>query len=385
MIKVSLREKKIGCGKVSLYLDFYPPIPHPTEAGKTTRRQFLNMYVHAKGAKLLATEKQFEEEIRRKALAIRAEMELRLNQSELQNEAEKELQRIKLLNAHSFIDYLKDLTKKRKESNAQNWQSAIKHFTAFCGGGITFGELDKEKIEKFKDYLLNTDLHNNSALSYYNKIKAALKQAYEDGFLQQDLAAKVSNIKEQETVREHLTADELSRLAATHCENDLMKRAALFSALTGLRFSDIAALKWQNVRLDNGEYSLHFIQQKTKGVQVHYISQQAYDFTGGRDNPAEMPQTEQVFNGLKYSAYYNKDLYKWIGLAGIKRNITFHKFRHTYAVLQLEGGTDIYTVSKLMGHKELKTTQVYADVVNDTKRKAANTIKIHNTPKEENE
>ena len=106
------------------------------------------------------------------------------------------------------------------------------------------------------------------------------------------------------------------------------------------------------------------------------ISEQAYSFTEGTENPKDMPQDEPVFEGLKYSAYHNKHLFQWIGAAGITKNITFHSFRHTYATLQLFHGTDIYTVSKMLGHKDLKTTQIYAKIVDDTKRKAANKIKL---------
>ena len=85
---------------------------------------------------------------------------------------------------------------------------------------------------------------------------------------------------------------------------------------------------------------------------------------------------DKVFEGLKYSAYSNKHLFQWIGAAGITKDITFHCFRHTYAILQLANGTDIYTVSKLLGHKELKTTQIYAKVIDKMKREAVDKIKI---------
>ena len=156
-----------------------------------------------------------------------------------------------------------------------------------------------------------------------------------------------------------------------------MKRAALFSALTGLRFSDIQKMNWDELEYINEQgYFLNFNQKKTKGVEVLPISEQAYSFTEGTENPKDMPQDEPVFEGLKYSAYHNKHLFQWIGAAGITKNITFHSFRHTYATLQLFHGTDIYTVSKMLGHKDLKTTQIYAKIVDDTKRKAANKIKL---------
>ncbi len=89
-----------------------------------------------------------------------------------------------------------------------------------------------------------------------------------------------------------------------------------------------------------------------------------------------MPQDKPVFEGLKYSAYQNKHLFQWIGAAGITKNITFHCFRHTYATLLLSYGTDLYTISKMLGHKNPKTTQVYAKIFDEAKRTAANKIKL---------
>mgnify|MGYP003447429998 CR=1 FL=1 len=151
-----------------------------------------------------------------------------------------------------------------------------------------------------------------------------------------------------------------------------MKRAALFSALTGLRFSDIKNLVWREIHhsTENG-YSIHFTQQKTKGVEVLPISEQAYSLLGERKEP-----TDKVFEGLTYSAYENKHLYQWIGAAGITKDITFHCFRHTFATLQLSKGTDIYTVSKMLGHRKIKTTQIYAKIIDQTKRDAADKIKL---------
>ena len=188
---------------------------------------------------------------------------------------------------------------------------------------------------------------------------------------------KLKPIKQAETRREYLTIEELNELVKTTCISDLLKRAALFSALTGLRFSDIHKLTWAEIEYINGNgYFLNFDQKKTKGVEVLPISDQAYNFTGGNKSPKNMPQDVKVFDGLKYSAYQNKYLSQWIGAAGITKNITFHNFRHTYATLQLSSGTDIYTVSKMLGHKDLKTTQVYAKIVDIAKRKAANSIKL---------
>jgi integrase len=376
-IKVTLRKKPISGNRQSLYLDFYPAIPHP-ETGKPTRREFLGLYLFDKAKNPI--DKQHNKETLRLAEQIRQKRENYLNKPEIYTRYELEQKRIKELGEKNFVEYFKSLADKRKASNHDNWVSAYKYLETFTKGNLKFADLNEKFCNDFKEYLLTTKsnksnkttLSQNSAASYFNKLKAALKQAYKDGILQTDLNAKIEPIKQAETRRNFLTIEELNKLVKTPCNNDLLKRAALFSALTGLRFSDIKNLVWGEIHhsVENG-YSIQFTQQKTKGVEVLPISEQAYSLLGERKEP-----TDKVFEGLTYSAYENKHLFQWIGAAGITKNITFHCFRHTFATLQLLNGTDIYTVSKMLGHRDLKTTQIYAKIVDDAKRKAANKIKL---------
>ena len=380
--KVKLRQKKISKGRKSLYLDFYPPVPHP-ETGKPTRREFLGLYIFEKPK--TPFDKQHNSETLKIAESIRQKRENFLNKPEIYSEYEKEQLRKKELGEQNFIEYFRKLANKRKASNYDNWISALNYIEAFTNGKLKFADLNEKFLENLKEYLLTTKskksnkttLSQNSAVSYFNKVKAALRQAYKDGILQYDLNAKVKPIKAAETRREYLTIEELNKLVKTPCNNDLLKRAALFSALTGLRFSDIQKMVWGELEYIEGQgYFLNYRQKKTKVVEVLPISEQAYGITKGKKNPKDMPQDKPVFEGLKYSAYHNKHLFQWILRAGITKNITFHCFRHTFATLQLSHGTDIYTVSKMLGHRELKTTQIYAKIVDDTKRKAADKIKL---------
>ena len=399
-VKVTLRQKPIQQNRQTLYLDFYPPIPHP-ETGEPTRREFLGLYVSSpvkfKNRKdRNGNEKQIPiydtnlkqniiietgvKNILQRAEKIRQKREDQLNKPEIYTGYEKEQLRLKQQGEQNFVTYFKDLADKRKESNLKNWLSAFKYLEAFTGGILKFADLNEKKCNDFKEYLLTTKSNNsskttlaqNSAVSYFNKVKAALKQAYKDGFLSNDLNTKIEPIKQVETRRNFLTIEELNSLVKTECNNPLMKKAALFSALTGLRFSDIKNLVWGELEYIEGNgYFIQFKQQKTKGVEVMPISEQAYNLLGEQKEPGD-----KVFDGLTYSAYENKHLYQWIGAAGITKDITFHCFRHTYATLQLSMGTDIYTVSKMLGHRELKTTQVYAKIIDQTKRDAANKIKL---------
>jgi integrase len=152
----------------------------------------------------------------------------------------------------------------------------------------------------------------------------------------------------------------------------LLKKAFIFSALTGLRWSDIEKLIWSEIQHSKEMgYYIRFRQKKTKGAETLPISEQARELLGEKGE-----QNDQIFKGLHYSAWSNLKLQQWVMKAGIPKNITFHSARHTYATLQLTLGTDIYTVSKLLGHKELKTTQIYAKVIDDKKKEAANRIKL---------
>ena len=375
--KVALRQKGISKGRKSLYLDFYPAIPHP-KTGKPTRREFLGLYIFEKAKTPI--DKQGNKETLKLAEQIRQKRENFLNKPEIYTDYEKKQLKIKELSEKNFVDYFKALANKRKASNHDNWVSALNYLENFTDGHLKFTDLNETILNDFKYYLLTvksiksskTTLSQNSAVSYFNKVKAALKQAYKDGILQTDLNAKVQPIKTAETRKEYLTLEELNKLAKTPCNNDLLKRASLFSALTGLRFSDIEKLVWREVEFVEGQgYFLNFQQKKTKGIENYPISEQAYNMFGEQKEPET-----KVFEGLKYSAYHNKHLFQWIGAAGITKDITFHCFRHTFATLQLFNGTDIYTVSKMLGHKDLKTTQVYAKIVDEAKRKAANKIKL---------
>jgi len=376
-IKVKLRKKKISGNRQSLYLDFYPAIPHH-ETGKPTRWEFLGMYLFDKAKSPI--DKKHNNDTLQLAEQIRQKKENHLNKPEIYTGYEKEQIKIKEQGEKSFVQYFKALADKRKASNHDNWISAYNYLKTFTKGNLKFADLNEKFCNEFKEYLLTTKsnksnkvtLAQNSAVSYFNKLKASLKQAYKDGYLPRDLNTKIEPIKQVETRRNFLTIEELNCLAKTECNNPLLKRAALFSALTGLRFSDIKNLVWGELEYIEGNgYFIQFKQQKTQGVEMMPISEQAYSLLGEPKEP-----TDVIFEGLTYSAYENKHLYQWIGAAGITKDITFHCFRHTFATLQLSKGTDIYTVSKMLGHRELKTTQIYAKIIDQTKRDAADKIKL---------
>jgi site-specific recombinase XerD len=372
-MKVTLREKKLRTGKNSLYLDFWPPVLHQ-KTGKPTRREFLGIYLFDKPKDLLEREFNKESQQLAKGICLERQMDLNSGKFGVQRRASKN---------QDFIAYFENQMKQRPDdtSNRGNWNSAWQIFSKFTNNRCTFGMLTENFVIDYMKYLLSNAYCNNSdtrrisentAYSYFNKFKACLNEAVHEGLMADNPVHRVKSMKQPETYREFLTLEELQKLAKTPCDNNVLKRAALFSALTGMRFGDIYVLRWKQIQYsETSGHFIRFTQRKTKGMEVLPISEDAYSLCGMRDDT-----DTKVFIGLKYSAYLNQILLRWILEAGIAKKVTFHCFRHTFATLQLSMGTDIYTVSKLLGHKDISTTQIYAKVIDRTKNDAVNKIKI---------
>ena len=140
-----------------------------------------------------------------------------------------------------------------------------------------------------------------------------------------------------------------------------------------MRWGDCIKLRWEDIQFsENGGYFIRFWQSKPKRWETLPITEEAVE---GLGFPSVNPH-DYVFKGLNYNCHNNFLISKWMMNAGITKHITFHCFRHTNATLLISAGEDIYTVSKMLGHKEIKTTEIYAKVLNSKKVEAANKIKF---------
>jgi site-specific recombinase XerD len=362
-IKVTLRKRYYPSGKVSLYLDFYPAIKNP-RTGEESRREYLGIYI-AKDPRS-PQDRRTNATKMKQAEAIRAQRELSLinEQYGFIDKSKAKMDAVEYL--HSLM-----LTKGPK------WLGTYDHFNKFVHGKCAFKDLNVELCNGFRDYLLTANRLNskklkisqNSASGYWSTFRAFLAAAYKEGYLKENINDNLEKIETKETRREYLTMDELRKLYNTPCEYPVLREASLFSCLTGLRISDILALTWNDVRdFPDGGKCIRICTEKTDTEATIPISDEALALCGE-------PSEGLIFKGLTRNMV-NTYLKPWLKQAGITKYVTFHCFRHTYATQLIAGGADIYTVSKMLTHKNVSTTQIYADLIDKKKREAAEVIKI---------
>lgn len=361
--KVKLRRKPITQGRETLYLDYYPPIRDP-ETMKMIHKEYLGIYIFQEPQNEI--QREYNADMLLKAEAIQA-MRIQAVINEEYGFLDKRKQK------GDFLAYFRSFLMKKDPK----WKMVYAHFEKFTKGKCTFGEVNVDLCRKFREYLLNANqlkfskkkLERNSAAGYYSTFRGLLKIAYRDKMIRENVNDFLEKIEYKDVKKEFLTAEELGRLANTPCEISVLKAASLFACLTGLRISDILKLDWKHiVPAQDGGYCMRLRTEKTETETTLPISDEALDLCGER-------ATGKVFKGLERSMIQHP-LQKWLKSAGIEKHITFHCFRHTFATLQIALGTDIFTVSKMLTHKNVSTTQIYAELVNEKKRESANKISL---------
>ena len=303
---VNVRTAKMTKGRLSVYLDFYPAVRNP-QTNKNTRREYLGFYIYENPTTQF--QKEYNESILNRAELIRCRRQEQLINSEF-----------------GFLD--------RETPN------------------LDFSFLpDANQIRHPKQ-----KVNRNSAAGYFSLFRALLKEAHKERLLKENLNDYLDQIDYEEVKKEFLTVEEVKKLAATECRWPGLKRASLFSILTGLRISDILNLKWEDIRQDaDGGISMFIRIQKTKKESCHPLSPEMLFLCGE-------PGTGKVFKDFQRHMS-QRPLKEWLKAAGITKRITFHRFRDTFATLQLAAGTDIFTVSKLLDHAHVTTTQIYAKLL----------------------
>lgn len=357
-MSVTLRKRKNADGTTSLRLDIYTNGKHKIETLK-----------HLQLAKVSnATDRESNKELLQKAEAIRLVRTVELEGSNYNMDSEAGKKTIITEWMQSYID---TYTKKDK----RNMQGACKRFSAFLTQkqmvGLTFGHLTPLLIEDFIDYLQSRS-KGEGASSYYNRFKKMIKQAYKRKLLKQNILDNVEGTtRGRAKKKDTLTLDEIQLLATTPTESSEVRRAALYSTVTGLAWIDIKALKWKNIRLEYQQMEL--IREKGKddnNTVTIPLNKTALGLLGEAGEPGKQVFTLPSANGA------NKTLKAWVKRAKINKDITWHNLRHSFGTNLIYHDIDLLTTSKLLGHTSTKHTQRYVKASEEMKQKGTDKLNI---------
>jgi len=257
----------------------------------------------------------------------------------------------------TLIEYMNGIAQGRGQNDFTH--KAVKHLEGFPGGSIAIGSVTEKWLEEFQEYLLKeTELSKKTIAHYSGAVRYALRKAARDRIIPRNPAVGVKGVSVPESDKIYLTAPEVQSLANAPLAGELgaeIKQAFLFGCYTGFRISDLKTLVWGDIQRD--PLQINKRQEKTERkafVPLHAVA------WGIIDDKRLHGYKEPVFPALtKSKTNTNEYLKRWAKKAGIEKNIGWHTARHTFAVLSLESGAEIYTVSKLLGHTSIQITENY--------------------------
>lgn len=241
----------------------------------------------------------------------------------------------------------------------RNYISLLSTWRRLMGDGLLLSQVTAGTAAEFAEALKAEGKKDTTIKMYIRQLVTMLRAAKRAGYLS-DLP-DISSPEAKPTKRQYLTAAELEKFKADFREGET-KRLFLFSCYTGLRYSDLINLRYSDIEKGNDRYILSICQQKTGGriyIPMPAAALQLID--KGRIGLGDLVFPNRSGNKRTLAASaIRPHLHEW-GLT-IGKNVSIHTARHTFAVLLLSEGADLYNVSRLLGHTSLKTTQIYADM-----------------------
>lgn len=362
---IKIRFKTIANGNKSIYLDCY-------HNGKRSY-EFLRLYLIPETTEAAKTQNA---NTLQAANAIKAQRMIELANNQAGIKTNPQLAKMMLVDWMEV--YQKSLIRDGKTYGAAI-NNTVKMINAYCSG-VLLKDVDKPFCIGFIDYMRNKYKMSNSkhlsAVTIANNTRAlscALNKAVRDGVINQNPLHTLSASEKPQipqSKREFLSIEEVKALINTDCALPIVKQSFLFSCFCGLRVSDVEALTWGMISMDKGRFVCNIIMKKTKEQLYLPLSKEALKWMPERNGAKD---TDKVFVLPSDSCVY-KYLQQWVKDAGITKHVSFHVSRHTFATMMISLGSDLYTVSKLLGHTNIKITEVYAKLVNAKKFEAVNLV-----------
>lgn len=363
---VRIRFKELSNGTQSIYLDIYKDGKRSYEFLKLYLLPEISPRIKEQNAATLAAANT----IKSKRI-----IELTNNEAGLKNTS----LRSKMLLSDWMETYCNE--QERRGVRGLKLLKTVKRIVGLYNNKVMMRNVNKDFCLGFINYLRNEyktrwnqPLSPKSASDYLGYFSSALNAAVRAQIISENPIMKLTpmeRIKVPESQREFLTIDEIKRLIETPCPREDVKQAYLFSCYCGLRLSDIYALKWKDLVLDGEQWRVALVMQKTTTPIYLPMSNQAMKWLPER---GEAKDDDHIFPNLPAEPNINKNLKKWTDAAKVTKHITYHTSRHSFATMLLTLGADLYTTSKLLGHANVKTTTIYAKIVNKKKDDAVNLV-----------
>ena len=370
-----------------LYLDYSPKAPH-TKTGELVRKEYLGLYVHqplkvvGKKAREVFDSNQLQNQLKQQHNQQQRQIAQQilnsrlndLNKNEIYNHLERKALEAERRLQQSFLDFFEDQCRIKK---ARNYLAAFKYYNRFTKGKpIVFAEVTPEHCENFKQYLLEQaeagKISNNTAAQYFNLFRIVVEAAERFDHIEKNPNKKVSTISLIPKEKEFLTQQEVQQLANTSCENNEVRRVALFATQTGFRRGDIEKLTWKNIRQFEGSWHVSKVVQKGKKLTWKPLNKTAVALLG------EIQDTEEKIFKIKNRSWFNSRFKRWLKAAGIKKHVTFHILRHTAATNLFITGANLKDVSDFLDHsRTIITANTYVHTTKDRVKKAVQKLKIN--------
>jgi len=258
-----------------------------------------------------------------------------------------------------ITNYIDAIATTYKKGSDYGFLSMKKHLVAYAGDRVKLSHIDRNFCQRFIEHLQRKNLKHASQL--FALFKTVLYKAIDQEIIKDMPYLRKMRIKYHQSKREFLTEKELIQLKNTNTNHEDYKNAFIFGCFTGLRFVDLYNLKFSDIH----EGKLTIKQSKTKEIVTMLLHDNAVDIIERQRKRS----TSKIFNLKSYKAWQTC-VPIIIKEAGITKRITGHCARHTFATLCITQGVDIYTTSKLLGHSDITTTQIYAKLIDEKKDEA---------------
>ena len=226
--------------------------------------------------------------------------------------------------------------------------------------------IDNNFVRDFHLFLkVEKKTEQNTANKYCKNLKKIIRLALDNGWIEVNPFQGI-RFTSKATNREFLNEKELSTLMNKEFEIErlnVVRDIFVFCSLTGLAFSDVAALKPEHITVDeDGNYWIHKARQKTKNVcSIPYLESARAIADKYRNHPT--CHAKGVVLPVISNQRMNSYLSEIAACCGIRKTLTTHIARHSFACLALANGVSMEIIARMLGHSDIKTTKIYAKVM----------------------